>query len=320
MDRAIATARRFGLGDMHAISQFESFGNENWLYESADGRFVLRRYLHAGLNRVRFQLDLAGYLRTNGFPAAPVLSAPDGDQACLDADGVPWVVFAYLAGREYNFSSEDAGQAARLLARFHTLGQRLETQPPALLHRPAMRDCWRNARSDVAELRRMFEGSALTAELDYLDEWWTHVLAIFPVDRLNALPAGLVHGDFHGRNLAYVDGQLEGLFDFDDVERAPLVQDLAWSLHKFARESRFSLRLRPEVVRVFMAEYTGVRPLTAAETHALPTMLAMSYPPNPAYYRYYRDHHGSNIENRLRREVHTMRMLRSQAEVLFGPA
>jgi hypothetical protein len=56
----------------------------------------------------------------------------------------------------------------------------------------------------------------------------------------------------------------------------------------------------------------------AEERAALPVMIAITYPPNPRYYRYYREHHGSNIEKRLRREVATMRALRSEAVRLFS--
>jgi hypothetical protein len=52
--------------------------------------------------------------------------------------------------------------------------------------------------------------------------------------------------------------------------------------------------------------------VTAEEQAALPTMMAMTYPPNPRYYRYYRDHHGSDLARQLRREVGAMRAIREQ--------
>jgi homoserine kinase type II len=318
VEAALAIAQRYGVRQIAAIGQFESFGNENWLLETPDGRrLVLRRYIHSNLGRVQFQLRWQQHLRRRGFPAAEVLASHSGGASELDGEGVAWAAFAHIKGREYDFSLSDAVQAGRRLAEFHAAGQTFGEPAPPLPHRPPLRECWLNADADLAGLKELFAGADVDDDLAYLEGWWTFVKQEWPVERLDALPAGLVHGDFHGRNTAYVNGRLAGIFDFDDVEHAPLLQDVANATYKFGRESRFSLMLRPDVVHAFRNAYEEVRPLTPEERAALPLMLAMTYPPNPRYYAFYRDHHGSNLENRLRREVRTMRALREQAATLF---
>jgi homoserine kinase type II len=315
---ALAMARRYGVEQLAAISQFESYGNENWLLETPDGaRTVLRRYVHSPPERVRFQVDLLRRLALTGFPVAVPLTGESEQTIEMDAAGVAWVAFEHVDGREYNFSVDDAVQAARRLAEFHLLCASVADSAPRLRHRPPLRDCWANAGSDVAALQALFAGAGLDKELAYLEDWWDEVLREWPVDRLDALPRGLIHGDLHGRNTAYVDGKLVGIFDFDDVEPGPLVFDLAGSAYKFARGSRFQPAVRPEVMHAFIDAYAAVRTLSAEERAALPVLMAMTYPPNPRYYLYYRDHHGTNIENRLRREVGLMRLLRDEVQRVF---
>ena len=316
--RALTMARRYGLDRVAALSQFESYGNENWLVERLGGsRVVLRRYRHSSPERLRFQIDLLRHLRGEGFPVASVLASTSGATAETDEQGIRWVAFTHIEGREYNFSIEDAVQAAHRLAQFHLLGAKLAREAPSLVQRPSIRECWANADTDVAGLRDLFAEKGLHEELTYLESWWRETRSEWPLDRLEALPAGLVHGDFHGRNTAYEDGNLVGMFDFDDVEAGPLVWDLVWSTHKFARTSRFDLTMRADVVRAFLDAYESVRPLTAEERAALPVMMAVTYPPNPRYYLYYREHHGTNLENRLRREVGLMRHLRAETARIF---
>jgi homoserine kinase type II len=318
VDRVLAMARRYGFERVAALSQFESYGNENWLVELEDGwRAILRRYLHSSPERLQFQIDLLRRLRAGGFPVASVLLSTSGETTEIDPEGIRWLAFEHIEGREYNFSMEDAVQVARRLAEFHLLGADLASEAPPLVQRPSIRECWTNADSDLAGLQALFAGKGLDDELAYLEAWWRDVRSEWPLDRLDALPSGLVHGDLHGRNTAYVAGELAGIFDFDDVEAAPLAFDLAWSAHKFARTSRFDLTIRQAVVRAFLGAYEQVRPLTAEERASLPVMMAMTYPPNPRYYVYYRDHHGTNIENRLRREVGLMRLLRDEVRRVF---
>ena len=317
MQRVVKMAEVFGLSPVLRLSQFESFGNENWLYEGVDGRrSVLRRYQHGSLERVLFQLELQAYLKVNGFPVAALLPPLAGGLYEVDAQGYSWAAFDYVEGHAYDFSLLEAELAAEALARFHVLGGQFCLDAPRLEHRPPLRECWVHARENLDRLQQLFSGAKVDKELSYLGQWWEEVLVEWPVERLGALPSALVHDDFHGKNLAYTEESLAGVFDFDDVETGPLVQDVAMALYKFGRESRFSLRLRPKVVSDFLKAYRDVRPLNAEELLALPVLLAMQYPLNPAYYRYYRDHYGSDIERRLRREVTTMQALKRQLEQL----
>jgi len=298
------------------VGAFEaSFRNENWLVADARGRrYVLRRNLqHAHVPRIEFQVRFQQHLRQHGFPTAEVVETRFGDLFALDDEGVPWVLCTYIEGREYDFGRrEQVLEAARRLAQLHAIAETFPGDAVVLDYDPPIRDWWVSAEENLQALKEMFAGVAVQDELSYLRDWWRWVLAEWPLARLDALPVGWVYGDYHGRNMVFVSDELRGLFDFDDLNRGPLVYDVARGVHMFGREARGSFRLRPEVARLFIAAYARGRALKHEERAVLPVMLAMHVPPNARYHRYCQERRGEDIEARLRREVGIMRGLRAE--------
>ena len=305
----------YGFGRLAVVSAFEGLRNDNWLVEDARGcRYVLRRNLqHTNSDRIEFQVRFQQHLLEHGFPTAEVVETRSGDLIVLDEDGVPWVLSTYVEGLEYDFGSlGQVLEAARRLAQFHAIAETFPGEAVALEYQPPIRDWWLNAEKNIDALEDMFAGVEVLDELSYLREWWRWVLAIWPLERLDLLPVGWVYGDYHGRNMIFVGDELRGLFDFDDVERGSLVFDVARGVHMFGREARGSFRIRPEVGRLFIEEYSRGRFLSREERVALPMMVPMHFPPDPRYHQYCRQQRGENIEARLRREVAIMRALRSE--------
>jgi homoserine kinase type II len=299
------------------VDQFESYGNENWLVEGGDGqRYVLRRHhLNADAARIEFQLVLQEHLASRGFPTTAAVATASGERFAID-DGVPWVLFRYVEGEEYDFAQrERAAAAGRVLARFHMLTESLRREAPGPEYKAPLRDGWENAERDAAELRALFNGRGIDDELEYVAGWMQNVLQALPVARLDSLPSGWVHGDFHGRNMVFQGDCVAGVFDFDDVDRGPYAHDIAFGLFKFGREGRGALlRIRPDFARAFVDGYESLRPLTDDERAALPPLAVTGYPPSPRSYRYWRDRGGEDIVQRFRNEVKTMRSLRAQLD------
>lgn len=303
------------------VREFEATRNEIWLVEDQRGRrFVLRRNLqHASVERVEFQVRFQQHLLEQGFPTSRIIENRAGEPFVLDEHGVPWVLDTYIEGHEFDFErGEQVLEAARRLAQLHLVAETFPGRPPTLDYQQSIRDWWAGAEENLQALEEMFAGRPVEEELSYLREWWQRVLGEWPLARFDALPVGWVYGDYHGRNMVFVDGELRGLFDFDDIERGPLVYDVARGVHMFGREKRGSLSIRPEVARAFIEEYARGRALSKEERAALPMMVAMSFPPNAAYHRYCRQRRGEDIEARLHREVAMMRALRAEMDRI-GP-
>ncbi|CAM3816790.1 phosphotransferase enzyme family protein [Deinococcus frigens] len=75
---------------------------------------------------------------------------------------------------------------------------------------------------------------------------------------VSAAPFRFLHGDFHGGNVFFVDGQPASIIDWEQTRLAPR----AWEVVRFLD---YSLRLRPDLSRAFLAGYRQILPLGAAE-------------------------------------------------------
>ena len=307
----------FPLAEPAIVRKFEATRNEIWLIEDKRGRrYVLRRNLqHANKERIAFQVRFQQHLLRHGFPTSEVIEARSGDPLVVDHDGISWVLFTFVEGEEFDFSRDaQVLEAARRLAQFHSIAETFTNDAPALDYQEPYRDWWAGADENLQELEEIYAGLPVQDELSYVREWWARVLAEWPLARLDALPVGWVYGDYHGRNMVFVDDELRGLFDFDDIERGPLVYDIAQGVHMFARQKRGSRTIRPDVARAFIKAYAQGRALSDEERAALPMMVAMSFPPNAAYHRYCRDRRGEDLVTRLRREVARMRWLSAEMD------
>ena len=316
-------AGAFGLR-IRAVSQLESYGNENWLVEAEGGqRYVVRRqHLNADPRRIAFQFSLQRHLAACAVPTPAAIATASGQPFAAGDDGVPWLVFDHIAGDEYGFERPaQAFQAARTLAHFHRAAASFAFDAPRPELRAALRACWSDAFSDLAEMATLLgEGSG--AGLSVLRAWWQRTLQTWPPERVDALPTGWMHGDFHGRNMVFRGDAVAALFDFDDVDRGPYAYDVAFGLVKFSRPSRVSLRLRSGFARAFIEGYESVRRLTAEERAALPLFASMPYPPHPLNLRYWRDRRGEDIALRFSQEIAIIRQLAGEVErivpELFG--
>ena len=91
---------------------------------------------------------------------------------------------------------------------------------------------------NLRELAVLFAGGTVEEELTYVRDWWRQVLAAWPLARVDALPVGWVHHDYHGRNMMFVHDEMQGLLDFDAVEQCPLVCDVAYGIYTLAGRHR----------------------------------------------------------------------------------
>jgi Ser/Thr protein kinase RdoA (MazF antagonist) len=304
-----------------AIREFEGFRNQNWLVQDQRGRrYVLRRNLqHSEPRRIEFQARFQQHLLRRGFPTAEIVETRAGDPFVLDGTGIPWMLCTYVEGDEFDFSRHaQVAEAARRLAQFHLLAETFPGEAVPLDYQQTIRDWWLTADENQWQLEEMYAGKGVEDELCYLRERWRQILAGWPLARIDALPVGWVYGDYHGRNVVFAGDEISGVFDFDDIERGPVVYDVAQGALKFGRERRGSLRIRPEVARLFIREYARRRRLTDEERAALPMMIAITFPPNAPYHRRCLERRGEDIVARLRREVGTMRALEAEMERI-GP-
>ena len=146
------------------------------------------------------------------------------------------MLFTYVDGSEFDFSRmAQVGEAGRRLAQFHAVGSSIDLEEVVIDVNHTGRRWWTRGDEEVAALEEMFRGDGVEDELASLREWQAELLREWPLARLDALPAGWLHSDYHGRNMVFVDDKLRGLFDFDPLRRGLLIEDVGHALFMFSR-------------------------------------------------------------------------------------
>ncbi len=290
-----------------------SVRNDNFLVEDGAGRrYVLRHYRrNPDGRRMRFQLAFQQQLYGLGYPTSEIIPSNAGGLV-VEAETGPWVLFSYVEGNEYDFANMgQVSEAGRRLAEFHTITAPIDLQEVVLDINPQVRRWWTHGEEELAALEAMFRDDGVEKELDFLRGWHADLLNEWPLARLDALPAGWVHSDFHGRNMVFVGDELRGLFDFDPLHRGFWVEDVAHALFMFGREFRGSTRIRPDAAQRFLDAYESVRRLAAEEREALPMMAVLVWAPTAAYQELHR-RDGEDTVAWFRRYVVLMRELQSE--------
>ena len=226
------------------------------------------------------------------------------------------MLFTYIEGSEFDFSRmAQVAEAGRRLAQFHIVGSSIDLEEVVIEVNYTLRRWWTDGDEELAALEEMFSSDGIEEELAFLRDWQAELLREWPLARLDALPAGWLHSDYHGRNMVFVDDELRGLFDFDPLHRGFLIEDVGHALFMFSRAFRGSTHMRPEAARLFLDEYHRRRPLRREEREALPMAVVLVWAPSAPYHQLLRQD-GQDTFAFFRHYVQLMRDLEAEMERL----
>jgi homoserine kinase type II len=237
----------------------EGVENTNYLLVLERGSFILTLYE----KRVRpddlpFFLGLMEHLAARGIDCPQPVKASDG-RTLRTLAGRPAVLVTFLEGlwprRILPVHCAELGTA---LARFHLAGTDF-----AIGRRNSLSvDGWRpllDAAAPRADEVKPGLAEALAGELDRLEADW-------PSD----LPSGIIHADLFPDNVFFRDRALTGLIDFYFACTDAFAYDVAICMNAWCFEPDGAFNATK--ARLLLANYRKVRPLSSAETAALPLL------------------------------------------------
>ncbi|MFI7642125.1 phosphotransferase enzyme family protein [Nonomuraea sp. NPDC049400] len=246
--------------------------NQTFLLRQGGLRCVLRVSQTLSAAQVGAEHRLLRWLRQAGLPfqVPEPVAAPSGDTVIETAAG-PATVCRWIPGARPDLTGQTAlerfGRAAGLL------GEVMLGVPPE----DGLGD-WRGnplahpAVPHVGALCRQLRAAGISAErAARLDAVARRVGQEWPAGG-GALPTQVIHGDLAVSNVLVDEdtGEVSGLLDFEFAGVGFLVQDMIAALfYSGALETR-DWQLR---TAAFLRGYASVRPLDAAEAHALPQLL-----------------------------------------------
>jgi len=275
LDRVLGCYR---LGELKAAWRpAHGFVNDNWIVETAQGRYFLK-HRHPSLSRPAFihaQHALIALLRKGGFPAPALMPTIEGE-TLLALDGQCYEVQAYIEGAPYDHKRmAHLEEAAVTLGRYHTLVKGFA--PAALcsqgdLYNPT------TLSTNLTNLTRAWQLNRTpdTAEIvSQLATQAAELAARFAAH--GALPQLVIHGDYYADNLLFNGDRIVGVVDYDKARWQACVVELAEALIYFAspRPGRLKHLVYPGVLRWepfirFLHAYARVVVPEENEVQALP--------------------------------------------------
>jgi homoserine kinase type II len=270
--------RYYPIGQLRAARRAErGFVNENWILETTQGRYFVKRR-HPRLREpamIQAQHDLIGWLRNAGFPA-PTIVPTNAGESFLAVGGELYDVQLYIDGQPYDPGRRaHLEEAALTLARYHrlvtgfapealcTLG---ELYSPAILRATltSLAERWQLQQDgDLAKLQRQLQAHLASLENGLAGH--------------RPLPHLVIHGDYYADNLLFTGDRIAGVVDYDKARWQPRVVELAEALIYFAspRAGDFKHLVYPGVLEseplaCFLQSYASVSTLDKSEMAALP--------------------------------------------------
>lgn len=260
-------ATQYGLAPLgYALGITQGVENSNYLIGVGDGAAETKYILTLYEKRVEvadlpFFLGLMQHLAARGIACPKPIARGDG------------ALYGPLAGKQAALVSFLQGKSRTVIRNPHvaSVGEALAT-----LHRasegfaPTRANAlslagWQALYAKITgQLEAIQPGlEALIAdELTYLEAQWASVAA---------LPRGVIHADLFPDNVFFAGDAVSGLIDFYFACVDALAYDLAITLNAWCFEPRAAFNTTK--ARLMLAAYQRVRPLSAAEQAAFPTLL-----------------------------------------------
>jgi homoserine kinase type II len=237
----------------------EGVENSNYLVHTEAGRYILTLYeKRVAPQDLPYFLALMEHLAARGITCPVPVHDREG-RTLRELAGRPAALITFLDGVSVRRPGiEHCALLGQALGRFHLAGEGFPLKRSNSLSLsgwlPLNAAIGSGADQIIAGLAREIE-----QELDHLKHTWPA-----------GLPAGVIHADLFPDNVFFLGPRLSGLIDFYFACDDMLAYDVAVCLNAWCFEADASFNITK--ARALLQAYEGVRPLSASELDALPTL------------------------------------------------
>ena len=237
----------------------EGVENSNYLVQTEAGRYILTLYeKRVAPKDLPYFLALMEHLAARGIRCPLPVHDREGRNLRKLA-GRPAALINFLDGVSVRRASiEQCASLGKALGRLHVAGESFAQTRANSLSLPGWGPL-ANAIGERADTIIRGLAGEIGKELAHLDKAW-------PRD----LPQGVIHADLFPDNVFFLGQEVSGLIDFYFACTDMLAYDIAICLNAWCFEFDASFNITK--ARAFLQAYEGVRPLTANELAALPTL------------------------------------------------
>lgn len=238
--------------------------------ESSNEIYVLREYVSADLQTIKFELKFLRYLFEGQQQQLPVVPSIDPPGIIILSNQHYATLFPFISGRKYLNSERDLWQIieiSRFLGRLHSIdfNEKYSRRTINIPHiKYQLINCCENFRQNqpiiYERIRRIVDEKTESIPLIENECEQIQFENDFEVD----LPKGFIHLDVHDENVLFHHElkQIVAVLDFDELSYGPFLLDIAMTLCFWCLvESKFKF----DYVRIFLIEYQQSRAMNLTE-------------------------------------------------------
>lgn len=253
------------------------------LLKTSRGRYLLKRRAGAAGDPARVALghEVMLHLASKRFPVPEIVGTRVDNNSILQINSDVYEMFRFVDGVRYSGRPGQARAAGAALRAFHDLTGAFSTAwPPSggwFHHGPGLPP-------PIASLLRAAGSTPAGQSWRKLRTIYEHAATQAEQCGVSALPARLVHGDWHPGNLLFRGAKIAAVLDFDSLSTAPRVCDIANGALQFSLRRRgeggyaWPEQIDEERFRSFCDGYHagGTDGLEARESAAVPWLMIES--------------------------------------------
>jgi len=251
IDRTLAF---YDVGPLRSYVRLKKgFANENYKIITGKGTFLFRVHRQQSPENVEKEHALLAVLKKEAFPTAFPVKDKSGN-TWRNVDGNNVSLYDFVEGKIPGLCPETVAEAARTLARLHTLDtagippKTNSTQPEKVAQTLNM---FSSAKNPLPEIFRQFSLA------------WE---ALSPL-LAETLPTGVIHSDLFPDNTLFEGHRLKAVIDFEEYAIGTLLFDIAMAINGFCFKNN---RINNHLLEVFLNAYSPIRLLTPQEKELLP--------------------------------------------------
>lgn len=222
----LALCREYGLGDLvNVCGRLGGLLNVNIKVETTAGLYVIRVMSGlATIEHLRYAERITTVLQNAGMPALTPLRNQEGE-IYSTLEGRIVQVHPFAEGKEFSYKPEQAYACGHMLHRLHEALAEVEPGPtPKWSNYPS-----KETLEEGLSRLRVLSSVVPPEQIDEAHRLYEDISGRWEIVAKN-LPVTVIHGDWHPWNQLYSDGEVSCILDFDFVQRAERMHDVAYAL------------------------------------------------------------------------------------------
>lgn len=252
-----AWLKRYSIGHLVDLKGIAAgITNTNYFVTTGHGRYVLTLFEQLKANELPFYINLMAHLAHHGIAVPSPIANMQNDYVD-QLHGKPTCLQTCLPGEVIeNPNAEQCHNVGEMLAQMHEAARTYNGR----MKNPRGPEWWAHTVQLVYPFMHDDDANQLHREVSLQER-----------HRFDRLPTGVIHADLFRDNVLMQGNQVGGFIDFYYACNDLLAYDVAITLNDWCCDADGDIE--PARARALLEGYQSVRPLTADEREAWPTML-----------------------------------------------